>query len=284
MVDWAESLGGLLQRELGVPFTVVDEVEPLSMLLFLPNTRGIIVAPMSASEMQGLGAMLREFFDQGGAALGFSPCTDLRKEPELASSVFPLFCNNSRQGTFHEGRLTNAYVVWDRSLAEGLPDVIELVSSGHLYASDSKGNPLGVPPVDGERFVFYVEEETTTPLVVGYRVGDSGRSVGFAGCRVNDVPRSSTYFGHLVSQSEFRRLFTNAVAWAVDGSPRYENLEHDWETTLAWEASRRTRASERARETRQGERVATGATLAATWTGAIVASLIIAKKVVKGPW
>ena len=224
MTGWASALCEILNEDERIPgeCLVVPDRELLSIMLFLPRVQGLILAPIASRDIKGVGELAKDFFEEGGAVVGFSPCTDLRSEVELASTVFPFFCNKSGGSERIDNTPINRYVSRDmEDIAEGLPPTFGLVSGGYLFPASPAGEVIEIDPEEGTRWVFWEEKNSGAPLVIGYERAGTGRSVGFSGCRVNEVSRSNTYFGALVEQPEFVRLLGNVVAWAIDGSDRY---------------------------------------------------------------
>ena len=113
--------------------------------------------------------------------------------------------------------------------------------------------------------------------MIGYQRAGTGRSVGFSGCRVNEIQRSSSFYGHLAAQEEFVQLFRNAVLWAMQGSQRYVDLEDSWLETLETEGARRDQARLRADE--MASRASTGRmlVLVSLWAGAVLACGFVAR-------
>jgi hypothetical protein len=278
MVEWASAICEILNEDDRITgeCLVVPDRDLLSTMLFLPRVQGLILAPVAARDIKGVGDLAKDFFDQGGACVGFSPCTDIRSEVELASSVFPFFCNKSTGSERVGNRLVNTYVAREieGEVADGLPTAFGLVSGGYLFATSPGGDVIEILPDEGTRRVFWEEEKTGAPLVIGYERPGTGRSVGFSGCRINEVSRSNTYFGALVDQEEFTTLLGNTIAWALGGSDRYSDLEDSWQSILQSEENRRAETVARATDAREDERTRRNLGLLGVWVLAGLACAI----------
>jgi hypothetical protein len=268
MTGWASALCQILNEDdrISGECLVVPDRELLSIMLYLPRVQGLILAPMASRDIKGVGELARDFFEEGGAVVGFYPSTDIRSEVELASMVFPFFCNKSGGSEKVDNSPVNTYVAREMgSISEGLPPTFGLVSGGFLFSASPAGEVIEIEPDEGTRWVFWEEKNSGAPLVIGYERPGTGRSVGFSGCRVNEVSRSNTYFGALVEQAEFIRLLGNAVAWAIEGSDRYSNLEDNWQSVLQVEANRHGETRARAIDAREGERTRRNLYLLGVW-------------------
>lgn len=286
MPGWGTALSEIIEGDPRAEYrcVTVEDRELLSLLLFLPRTEGLVLSPVGAADVTGLGPIVEDFMGQGGAVVGFSPCVDVRREPEMSSRVFPFFANQTAGPQRLGGAPVNTYVSRDADprIDEGLPGTFQLISEGFLLARGPGGGAVEIPPDEGERRVFYEENRTGAPLVIGYQRPGSGRSVGFSGCRVNGVPRSPSFYGRLAAQEGFVRLLRNAVLWAVDGSPRYSNLRQGWNESLRSEATRRTDAALKAAEAGRKMRRHTMLVLISLWVVAGVACIVVTWVLVLG--
>jgi hypothetical protein len=284
MPGWGAALCEILDGDsrAGYRCVNVEDRELLSILLFLPRTQGIVLAPVAAIDVKGMSPMLEDFMAQGGVVIGFSPCTDIRKEPVMGSEIFPFFANQTMAPEKVGGSPVNTYAVReiDPLINEGLPDTFQLISEGLLVAAGPGGEVLDLLPDDGQRTVFYQEKLTEAPLVIGYQRAGTGRSIGFSGCRVNSIPRSSSFYGNLAAQGEFVQLFRNAVLWATEGSQRYLDLGDTWSGTLAAELARRDEARLKAERMARKSGVGRAVLLASIWTGALLACVIVTRTLV----
>jgi hypothetical protein len=284
MPEWGDLLCQILEEDPGVtgtPINVQDK-DLLSMVLFLPRTSCVILAPMASAALIGLDPMVNGFYEQGGAVIGFSPSTDIRYDPEMASEVIPFFSNNSSPPERTGESPGNTYVRDDvvPEVNGELPGPFKLIGTGFLLSSTATGDALEVLPPSGARVVFFRESRTGAPLVMGYSREGTGRSVGFAGCRINDIPRSNSYFGHLGDQEEFVSLFQGAVAWAIAGSSREPGLEKEWEGLLGQEKNRRVDAAARGEEMRRRAETTRFLTILGAWLGSGVACCLVTWKLI----
>jgi hypothetical protein len=273
MVDWASAICEILDEDdrISGECLVVPDRDLLSIMLFLPRTQALVLAPMASRDLDGISSMAIDFFEDGGAVVGFSPCTDIRSEPELASSVFPFYCNKSTGSERVDNRQVNTYVAREveGGIAEDLPPSFRLVSSGFLFATSPGGEVIEIEPDAGTRYVFWEEKNTGAPLVIGYSRPGSGRSVGFSALRINEVSRSNTYFGALTEQEDFLQLLGNVVLWTLQGSERYERLEGSWQALLQLEGGRREKILAEADDKRARVSTRRNLILAGVWVLAV---------------
>jgi len=268
MTGWASAICQILNEDdrISGECLVVPDRDLLSIMLYLPRVQGLILAPMASRDIKGIGEIAKDFFEGGGAVVGFYPCTDIRSEVELASTVFPFFGNKSGVSEMVDNRPVDTYVARDPGpISEGLPPTFGLISGGFLFSASPTGEAIEIEPDEGTRRVFWEDRNSGAPLVIGYERNGTGRSVGFSGCRVNEISRSNTYFGALVGQAEFVRLLGNAVLWAIEGSDRYSNLEESWQSVLREEANRHGETMARVIDAREAERTRKSLLLLGVW-------------------
>ncbi len=286
MTEWGNALCEVINADPGIEASClnVEDKDLLSLILFLPRTRCLVLAPMTSGDVNGLAPMINDFFEQGGAVIGFSPCTDHRSEPEMASLIFPFYCNKSGNPERIGKSSVNTYLSRDlnQDINEGVPETFRLISSGFLYCSDRSGEYIEVLPEAGCREVFYEHNLTGAPLVIGYSKEGSGRSMGFSGCRINSIPRSNTYFGHLVDQKEFSTLFQNCITWAIKGSPRFAEQDNTWQDRLEEEKNRRSDAFLRGEEMEKRSKMTRNLALMVVWIVAVAVSTLVLFKLVLG--
>ncbi len=281
MPGWGSALCEILNGDPRADYrcVAIQERDTFSLLLFLPRTQGIILASSVAADVKGLSAMVEDFMIQGGAVIGFSACVDVRNELEMASRVFPFFANRTMGSERVDNVPMNAYVVRDANsrINEDMPQSFRLIGELLLLSAGPGDEVLNIVPEEGEAMVFYEEAQTRAPLVIGYQRPGSGRSVGFAGCRVNEVQRLASFYGNLAAQEEFVQLIRNAVLWATEGSPRYTHLGPSWRLMLEAEAGRREEAVLRAAEVQSRRNMRRMLILVSLWTGAILVCAIVIK-------
>lgn len=254
--------------------------EDVVQVTALPTTACIVIYSDNMRQIDRLQGALTTFFDSGGGLVGITEICYVPSAKGLAETVFPTFANASKKKTSPREKRVRTYVREEEAgLEEGLPERFGLVSMGTYYSGDEEGNYLRVP---GDYSVAYRDEETGSPLVLIHEGRGGGRSVAMPGIWVVKAERVDIYYGNLVSDENFVKLFTNMVLWA-GGAPRYEDLSGHLEERLQGmkEGEERLREEvEREQKRKSTHRIMI---LGIVWVVGLAACGIITKKIILTP-
>lgn len=221
----------------------------------MPTTKCIVVYANHKDYVAGLGPPLVPFFKEGGGIVGITEVCYEPSAPGLAAEVFPVFANSSVTKLSLKERRTRTYILEQASeITSGLPDVFEILSMGTYLSADESGDHVRVP---GDYTVVYRDNETGSPLLVAHESPEGGRSVAFPGIMLVSIPRLDVYYGNLVQDENFVRLFTNSVAWAADNGRIGRVEEGLAEAIAAYDdyVQELKDEAERSRRDRAGQRV-----------------------------
>ena len=202
---------------------------------------------------------------------------------ELAKDVFPTFSNVSILS--NPRSRVRTYVADGRSdISSGVPDSFQLPAMGIYLCADKKKTYL---PNCEKKFpqgttVLYRDQETGSPLVVAYNNENGGRSVAYAGVSVVSSPRVDIYYGKLVDNENFTKLFLNSLEW-VSQSSRFPRMTSNLSQTLQMAQEDKQRLREEAvRASRQRANRRT-ILLAVAWTLGLASCAVIVKKTILVP-
>jgi hypothetical protein len=214
--ELAEMLAPVIESDGRIEGRVMILQSPGEVVLAaaMPTTKCIVVYANHKDFVTGLGTALVPFFKEGGGIVGM---TEVCYEPSalaLATEVFPVFANFSATELSLKERRTRTYIPEEASeIASGLPDGFEILSMGTYLSADENGDHVRVP---GDYTVVYRDNKTGSPLLLAHESAEGGRSVAFPGIMLVSIPRLDVYYGNLVKDQNFVKLFTNYVAWAAD--------------------------------------------------------------------
>jgi len=268
-------------RQSGAKVELLDTQSEVIWATALPNTACLVIYSDNARQLEGLETPLLAFFKNGGGLLGIREiCFKHRGLERLVSVVFPTFANGSIKQTGTAKRRVRTYVaVEPGEIGEELPDRFDLVSMGTYYCADQDGNYLRIP---SNYQVAYMDEEIGAPLVVVAESDRGGRSVGMPGIWVVKASRVDIYYGNLVSDENFVRLFTNSVVWAMESSWfRDKGLNmHRRMAQMIEKEETLAKDLERIERTKKGRRTIV---LAVLWVIGLAACAVIARNTILVP-
>ncbi len=280
---FAEMLAALIEEDerIDSEIEIVSSAEVLIMASVLPTTECIVIHSAQETEVKGLAPSLTNFIRDGGGLVGM---TEVCYEPSgqgLATTVFPIFGNASaHQKTPAVGRVRVCVKDQSTEINADLPETFPLVSMGTYYSADTEGNYVEVP---GDYEVAYRDQEVGCPLVLTYETEGEGRSVSLPGIWVVSHPRVDVYFGNLVADENFVKLFTNSVYWAAKGSGRFPKVSQDLAQKIEDAKKSQDKIKEEAEKAKRRESTQRNIILAVVWGIGLVACGIIVWKIVLAP-
>ncbi len=261
---------------------VVTSPDIIGLATALPQTECVVIYSANKAEIGGLETNLLSFFEQGGGVVGMREVCFESSAGELATKVFPIFGNASvKQLNPSEFRARN-YVADDTvgEINSGLPGSFPLLSMGTYFSGDSENMYVEVP---GDYQVPYRDDETGSPLVATLQSEKGGRSVALPGIWVIPVSRVDVYYGNLVADENFVKLFTNSVLWAAKGSSRFGEVSQGLEEKIEEAKGKQEKLKEEAEKARRRERTQRTLILIAIWAVGLLASGLVIKKLILVP-
>jgi len=280
---FAKMLAALIQQDdrIDAKVEVVTTPDVLSIATALPQTECVVVYISNRAEIEGLEAPLASFFEVGGGLVGMRDVCYKSTAGRLATDVFPIYGNKSVQQYSPREKRARTYIQSDvTEINKDVPESFELISMGTYYSSDAQGSYLKVP---GDYSVLYKDNETGSPLVVAYQNEEGGRSVALPGIWIVSSPRVDIYYGHLVEDQNFARLFTNSVLWAAQGSSHFSNVKKDLSTKIEEAKTRQQRLKEQAEEAEKRQNLRRVLLLSGLWIVGLLTCGIIVKKLILAP-
>lgn len=192
----------------------------------LPQTQCIVVYADNERELEGLEPRLLSFFERGGGLVGMKEACYVPSAGSLATMAFPTYANASvKESNPNSEKARREYVKYDDAeISSGLPDRFPLPSMGQYFLGDVAGNYLGMA---GTGSVPFRDQQTGSPLVLTQQNSNGGRSVAFPGIWVLSLSRVKTYYGNLVNDENFVKMFTNSVLWASEGARTQARIGED---------------------------------------------------------
>jgi len=261
---------------------VVNSPDLLALATSLPSTECIIIYASNKNELEGLSSALTRFYQGGGAVIGLREACYQPSAGDLATLVFPTYANASRQQyASGQKRVRNYTKAQSTQINSDLPDEFPLVSAGFYFCAYADGTYAEVP---GNYTVLFTDGETGAPIVLTQESPKGGRSVAFPGVWVISSPRVDVYYGRLVEDANFTRLFSNALLWAAKGSTHYSQVTQDLDTKLEIARSKQQKLIEQAEEARRRENTRRIIFLLVVWAAGLIACAVIVKKIVLAPF
>ena len=263
---------------------VVLSSDILTLATVLPQTQCIIIYASNKAEVEGLQQPLESFFDDGGGLIGMKEPCYVSSGQELAKEVFPTFANVSLLSS-PRNRVRTYTVDQRNDINSGLPDTFQLPSMGIYLCGDKKKQYLAncEASLPQGATILYRDQETGAPLVVAYQNENGGRSVGFTGVSVVSSPRVDIYYGKLVADENFTKLFLNSVVWASQGSSRFSRISANLSETLQEAKERQQRLKEESQQASRRRATQRLALLVVFWILGLAACVVILKKAILLP-
>lgn len=216
---------------------LVGDQDLMNTLLYFPQVKCAVVA-LTTWELHAdrIVPSLLWYFNEGGAVVGLGNAGHGDVTKVLNATVFPLFGNqyNMVKPKIYTDPATGKRVivrettykkVTDHPIAEGAADEFTLKDKRfvvHMNTSMSPPKYLHMEPEKGEYTMVYADSDLGAPLVVVYE--ENGTSITFAGTdQISTVPTDETYFGNLVEDDNFKKLFQNSVYYAWTHETKYED-------------------------------------------------------------
>jgi len=260
---------------------VVSNPEVIIMASLLPNTECIVIYSDHKDQVNGLYTSLSLYLQQGGGLVGMREVCYEPSALELAEEVFPVFANDSNRNPNSKGKRARTYIMENQhEVTSGLPETFDLLSMGTYISADDDGNYL---PVPGDYEIVYRDEVSNSPLLVTHESEKGGRSVSMPGIWCVNNQRVDVYYGNLVAEDNFVRLFTNSVLWAAKGSTRYDTISTNLTAKLEnsdQEKDELRRRAEEADKDRANQRLIL---LIIVWGTGIVVCVLVIWKLVLAP-
>ena len=259
---------------------VVSSPSAVALATVLPTAQCIVIYSDHKDHLQGLDLTLPPFLDEGGGLVGMRDACYEPSAGNLSRNVFPVYGNFSLVKTSIAQKRVRTYVgVGTSEVTSGLPERFQLVSMGIFLCADENGTYVQVP---GSYQVLYEDEETGAPLVLAYESEGAGRSVAMPGVMVVKTPRVDVYYGTLLADGNFVKLFTNSVLWAAD-SPRFASLTQNLEGKLATIENEKQALKQEGQAARKKDRQKRLATVVVIWAMGLAACALITKKLILAP-
>ncbi len=276
---FAEMLASVLEAAEGIgsDVRVVTKPDLLALATALPHTECVVIYCSNAAEIGDLAEPLSAFFENGGGLVGLGAVCYEPSAGQLARRVFPVRANVSAQQYGTGMRARNYTEAQDTEISLGLPDRFQLVSMGIYLSGDEAGNYVEVP---GAYSVVYRDEATGAPIVLTSESDAGGRSVALPGVWVVSNSRVDAYYGNLVRDENFIRLFTNSVRWAAKGSVHFSEASRDFEAKIEEANNKQARLREEAQKARERRTVSRVLLLSGLWAAGLLVCAVVIKKVV----
>jgi len=281
---FAKMLASLVEQADGIDSEVMVVTKPdvLALATALPQTECIIIYCSNAAEIGDLAEPLTAFFENGGGLVGLR---DVCYEPsagQIATRVFPAYAKKSaQQYPAGQKRARNYTEAQTTEISSGLPKRFQLVSMGIYFSGDQAGNYVEVAGAGYS--VAYTDEATGAPIVLTYESEAGGRSVALPGIWVVSNSRVDAYYGNLVLDQNFVRLFTNAVRWAAKGSVHFSQASKGFEAKMEEAQDKQGRLREEADKARKRQTINRVLVLSGMWAAGLLACTVVIKKVILVP-
>ncbi len=242
--DWGSRLAEIIASDprFDAEVQVVGDRLTLETLVNFPRVQAVVLCPLTRPQaaLEDISEMIIAYFRDGGAVIGMGTACTSQYCPRLGPEVFSISGNRSITAKLIGGRRVFTYY-----RTEVIPEINgdipaeSLLLEGYLAFYSSTADGVYVPiQANGTRHVLY-EGEKHVPLVVAFEPERGGASVAFPGLSVQDTPGKENYYEYLLERQEFRQLFLNSLKWAIDRSPRFQNLKDTAPSRLEAESRRR---------------------------------------------
>jgi hypothetical protein len=260
---------------------IITNPELIVMASLLPNTECIVVYADHKNQVEGLYTSLSLYLQEGGGLVGIREVCNEPNAKELATEVFPISANETDRKPNSKGKRARTYILTaDHEITGGLPDTFDILSMGTYLSADEDGNYL---PIPGNYDIIYRDEITNAPLVVAVESDKGGRSIAMPGIWSVSNSRVDVYYGNIVAEESFIKLFTNSVLWAAKGSTRYSTISNNLTGKIEsadLERQELAKAAEEAEKSKAQQRLIL---LVAVWGGGLVVCVIVVWKLVLAP-
>jgi len=282
--QWGEELADLIRSDdrFDADIQIVEEREVYETVVNFPRVQAAILCPITRvqASLEDISNMTVAFFMDGGAIIGMGDVCTTRYAPGMDETVFSITGNRSLRTLTIDDRKVFEYLKKEviDEINGGLPSQLYLEGYLAFYSANPGGKYVAIP-TDGTRHILY-EGENNAPLVVAYESPSGGSSVAFPGLTVQENQDRGNYYGYVVERPEFRELFLNSLAWAIENSPRYQRLSGIADEALEEEVSRRAELAEEAENLRKRIERRRLMRLAVVWAVGIVVCLVIGLKLV----
>jgi hypothetical protein len=257
---------------------IITDPEIIEMASLLPSTECIVIYAVHEDQVTGLYTSLSLYLQEGGGLVGIREVCNEPTAKQLATEVFPISANESNRAPNSKGKRARTYLpVDDHMIASGLPETFDILSMGTYLSADDEGNYL---PVPGDFSIVYKDEITDSPLVVAVESDQGGRSVAMPGIWSVGNTRVDVYYGNIVADENFMKLFTNSVLWAAKGSTRFKTISSNLTEKIDnadQERQELTRKAEEAERKKNQQRLIL---LVVVWGGGLVVCGIVVWKLV----
>jgi len=260
---------------------IITNPELIEMASLLPNTECIVIYADHKDQVTGLYTSLSLYLQEGGGLVGLREVCNEPNAKELATEVFPIAANETDRNPNSQGKRARTYILTgDHEITSGLPDTFDILSMGTYLPVDADGNYL---PVPGDYSVVYKDEITNSPLVVTLESDKGGRSIALPGIWAVSNTRVDVYYGNIVADENFVKLFTNSVFWAAKGSTRYNTISNNLTGKIDSADLKRQELSSAAEEAAKKKAQQRLILLVAVWGGGLVVCGIVIWKLVMVP-
>ena len=277
--ELGEMLASMIESDDRLDAQVRIALNPGEVILatMAPATQCIVVYAEHKDYVSELDAFLVPYFEGGGGLVGIMETCYEPSAPGMATEVFQVFGNSTDVERSIRERRTRTYILEESGeIASGLPEEFEILSMGTYLSADEDGNHVRVP---GDYNVIYRDNATGCPLIITHESNDGGRSVAFPGIMLANIPRLDVYYGNLMLEENFVKLFTNSVTWAT-GNSRIKRVREGLAEAMQEQENRIRQLADEAEDTRQGEATNRIVRLLLLWAAGLVSMGVVAKKIV----
>lgn len=242
--DWGNRLAEMIAGDprFDAEVQVVGDRLTLETLVNFPRVQAVVLCPLTRPQaaLEDISSMIVAYFQEGGAVIGMGTVCTSTYCPRVGPEVLSISGNRSISAQLVGGRRVFTYYRTEviPEINGGIPSET-LLMEGYLAFYSSTVDGVYVPiPANGTRHVLY-EGERNIPLVVAFEPNKGGASVAFPGLSVQETPGKENYYAYLFEREEFKQLFLNSLKWAIDNSPRFQDLKETAAARMEAESTRR---------------------------------------------
>jgi len=230
-LEFATVLAEVIEEGTQFDVALAPDIREFSIMLLMPQVRLVVFGPtlefLNIPELYREGALgaIQWFFENGGGLVGIASAGNVAVTAELSEEVFPIFGNYLALGKFDFDTLMTVvdYRVKDpHPISEGIDSMILFEQEYVVHIDSQTMKRKQIVPDSGCYTVVYEEPSEEMPLVVAYE--NVGRSVTFAGLNLAEQ-EGPNYYGNVLYQEDFQRVFLNAISWAADNAAYPASME-----------------------------------------------------------
>lgn len=226
-IEFGSALAEVIEEETDFEVVVASDYRDLGVMLLMPQVRVLVFGPtlsiLNEPDLyrKGLYGQIEWFYANGGGLIGLASAGFVSVTDDLAKNIFPLFGSYLALAQFDFDTLGYSLTyeaLPPNPISSGVGDMCLMEQEYLVHINSSTLSRELVVPEDGSYTIIYQEPKCKMPLVVTYE--KEGRSVTFAGLNLIGQ-EGPTYYGNVIKEDAFRKVFANALSWAAD-NPGYE--------------------------------------------------------------